>query len=212
MLGTFQEEKKISKNLIKFFSKDASFLISVAQIKQLPETKLTEVAFAGRSNVGKSSLLNAITNRRSLAFTSKMPGRTQEINFFNLGEKLILVDLPGYGFAKASKVKIANWTNLVTSYLKYRRQLSRVFILIDSRHGLKENDHKTMKNLEKAALSFQIILTKCDKLKPEDLNKIHTLIKEKISIYTSAHPTILATSAKNNYGINNLRFFISELI
>ena len=141
-----------------------------------------------------------------------MPGRTQEINFFNLGGKLILVDLPGYGFAKASKTRITNWTSLVSSYLKYRRQLSRVFILIDSRHGLKANDHKTMKNIEEAALSFQVILTKCDKLKPDGLNKIHSLVKEKISIYTSAHPTIIATSAKNNHGINNLRFFISELI
>tara|TARA_B100000073_G_scaffold321915_1_gene302833 strand:- start:200 stop:838 length:639 start_codon:yes stop_codon:yes gene_type:complete len=212
MLGTFQEEKKISKGLIKFFSNDSSFIISVAQTEQLPETKLTEVAFAGRSNVGKSSLLNAVTNRKSLAFTSKMPGRTQEINFFNLGGKLILVDLPGYGFAKASKSRITNWTSLVSSYLKYRRQLSRVFILIDSRHGLKANDHKTMKNIEEAALSFQVILTKCDKLKPDGLNKIHSLVKEKISTYTSAHPTIIATSAKNNHGINNLRFFISELI
>ena len=212
MLGTFQEEKKISKDLIRFFSSNSNFIVSANETKQLPETKLTEIAFAGRSNVGKSSLLNAITKRKSLAFISKLPGRTQEINFFNLGEKLILVDLPGYGFARAPKSKIANWTSLVNSYLRYRSQLSRVFILIDSRHGLKESDHDTMKNIEEAALSFQIVLTKCDKLKPEALNKIHLLVKDRISIYTSAHPTILATSAKNNYGINNLRFFISELI
>ena len=212
MLGKSQEIIKKSKELKKLFSTNSTFILGVANIDQLPESNLPEVAFSGRSNVGKSSLFNAVTQRKSLAYTSITPGRTQEINFFNINNKLIIADLPGYGFARASKSKISEWTKLVNTYLKYRPQLSRVYILVDSRHGLKTNDHKTMSKFQEIALSFQIVLTKCDKVKPDALKETTSNIKQRISNYTTAHPEIIITSAKKNIGVDELRFFLSELI
>lgn len=212
MPGKSQETIKKSKHLKKIFSINSKFILGVANIDQLPESNLPEVAFAGRSNVGKSSLFNAVTQRKSLAYTSITPGRTQEINFFDINNKLIIADLPGYGFAKASKSKISEWTKLVNTYLKYRSQLSRVYILVDSRHGLKTNDYKTMKKFQEIALGFQVVLTKCDKVRADALKETASTVKDKISNYTTAHPEIIITSAKKNIGVDELRFFLSELI
>ena len=139
----------------------AEFITSAVSVKQYPADDFPEFAFVGRSNVGKSSLINALTGRKMLARTSNTPGRTQQINFFQLGEKLMLVDLPGYGYAKASKRSVQNWTNLLKLYLKGRAQLRRVCLLIDARHGIKKTDQNIMKLLDQAAVSYQVILTKC---------------------------------------------------
>ncbi len=150
----------------KLFARECRFVMGVAQLDGLPEITAPEVAFAGRSNVGKSSLVNALTGRRTLARTSHTPGRTREINFFLLGERLMLVDLPGYGYARASKTSIRDWTALVRGYLKGRPNLRRVCLLVDARHGFKDSDRAVMAALDEAAVSYQIVLTKIDKTRP----------------------------------------------
>ena len=192
------------------FAQEAKFMLSVNGMENLPITDLQEVAFAGRSNVGKSSLINALTNRKSLAITANYPGRTQMLNYFDLGNQVILVDMPGYGFAKAPKSAIKMWTRLIFDYLKGRANLRRVFILIDARHGIKELDDKIMKELDKAAVVFQIILTKADKTSAKELEKTLAKVKSDIGKYTASYPEVIITSSQEGTGIEDLRAEIAR--
>lgn len=193
------------------FTQSCDFLISVASSDQLPDSQLPEVAFAGRSNVGKSSLLNALTGYNSLARTSNTPGRTQQINFFNLGERIILTDLPGYGYARARKSTVENWAKLIKNYIKGRAQLRRVCVLIDARHGLKNTDHETMNFMDAAAVGYQIIFTKCDKVKAVDLEYLLTKTQNEIAKHAAAHPDIIATSSFKSQGLEPLRAALASL-
>lgn len=194
----------------KLFAGPCDFVLGVAALSQLPDAALPEVAFAGRSNVGKSSLVNALTNRKTLAKTSATPGRTQQLNYFNLGGALYMVDMPGYGYAKVSKTQVAEWTRLIYDYLRGRPTLRCVFILIDSRHGLKESDLELMKMLDETAVSYRIILTKADKVKDQDLAKIKQAIMVTLKNHAAAYPDILATSAEKGAGIPELRAVIAS--
>ncbi len=186
-------------------------MTSVVSLDRLPPGGAPEFAFAGRSNVGKSSLLNAVTGRKALARTSGDPGRTRQLNFFSLGELAWLVDLPGYGYARAPKPEIARWTQLTGDYLRGRQQLARVFLLIDSRHGLKPSDIEVMSALDTAAVSYQIVLTKTDKLKSAELDKMLADTAEKIRKRPAAHPVLHATSSSKGAGIDALRAEIATL-
>jgi len=187
----------------KAFAGPCDFVLGVAGLEQLPEADRAEVAFAGRSNVGKSSLINTLTNRKDLARTSNTPGRTQQLNFFDLGGLMYLVDMPGYGYAKVSKSQRNEWTQLIFDYLQGRPNLRRVFILIDARHGLKDTDEELMDMLDKAAVTYQIVLTKCDK------GKQLSVLKEEIAAglkkHPAAYPEIVATSSVKNIGIEEFR-------
>jgi GTP-binding protein len=187
------------------FARQATFLMGAAKIDQLPAPDLPEVAFAGRSNVGKSSLINALVNRHGLARASTEPGRTREVNFFVLDERLRLVDLPGYGWAKASKATVKQFQNLGRSYLRGRPNLKRVYLLVDSRHGLKDPDREAMKALDVAAVSYQIVLTKADKLKPAEVEKVAAETLQAISKRPAAFPRVAATSSEKGTGIPELR-------
>lgn len=187
------------------FAKECTFMAGIVRVDDLPPDALPEVAFAGRSNVGKSSLVNALTNRKTLARTSNTPGRTQQVNFFDLGGRLHLVDLPGYGYAKASKDKVQSWNKLIRDYLRGRATLRRVCLLIDSRHGLKPNDEEIMALLDEAAVSYQIILTKSDKLHENQLKACLAVTAKKAAKHPACHPDILATSAEKGRGIAALR-------
>jgi len=187
------------------------FLISAASFEQLPDSELPEIAFAGRSNVGKSSLLNALTGRKNLARTSNTPGRTQQVNFFDLGGRMMLTDLPGYGYARATKSVVEKWTRLIKSYLKGRVQLRRVCLLIDSRHGLKATDHEAMDLMDGAAVAYQIILTKCDKIKASELEKLLEKTHKEIAKHVAAHPEIMVTSSAKSKGIEELRAALTTL-
>jgi GTP-binding protein len=193
------------------FAQSCDFLRGAAALDDIPEAALPEVAFAGRSNVGKSSLVNALTGRKSLARVSNTPGRTREINFFVLGGRLMLADLPGYGYARVSKTDSARWTELVFSYLRGRPNLRRVILLIDSRRGLLENDIEAMELLDQAAVSYQLVLTKADKLKPKELTEIENTITNASKRHGAAHPEILATSALLGQGIPELRASLAAL-
>lgn len=189
----------------KLFAGACDFVISAAAYKQLPNSPLVDVAFAGRSNVGKSSLINALTGRKTLARTSNTPGRTQQINFFNLGQQLHLVDLPGYGYARAPKKDVDQWNRLIRDYLRGRAQLKRVMILIDSRHGLKDTDHEVFDLLNKAAVNYQIVLTKIDKIKKADQEDVLARTREALKKQPAAHPGVLLTSSEKKIGIDDLR-------
>jgi GTP-binding protein len=189
----------------KLFAQACDFTWAAATVEQLPPETLPEVAFAGRSNVGKSSLVNALTGRKTLARTSNTPGRTQEVIFFELGGRLTLVDLPGYGYAKVSKTKQAMWTRTLFSYLRGRPTLERVNLLIDGRHGIKDSDREGMDLLDKAALSYQIILTKADKPKKGELEEIIDRTKDELLKRPAAHPVVRITSSETGLGIQELR-------
>jgi len=195
-----------------FFSQDCTFLKGVVALDGLPDGDRCEVAFAGRSNVGKSSLLNTLTNRKNMARTSNTPGRTQELNFFCITKKLYLVDMPGYGYARVSRSKVEAWTELMRSYLRGRASLKRVFILIDARHGLKQSDFDIMEMLDETAVSYQIVLTKCDKPKPPALKRIIDDTRTALGKHPAAHPEILITSSVKSTGIENLRAEIEALV
>jgi GTP-binding protein len=191
--------------------KDPQFLLGCVSLEQLPAADYPEVAFAGRSNVGKSSLLNALTNRKQLARTSATPGRTRELNFFLLGEKLYLVDLPGYGYARASKSDVERWTKLTRRYLRGRPNLQRIFLLIDSRHGIKANDAEMMAMLDETAVNYQIVLTKADKLKNTELEKVMDKTTEELAKHGAAHPEVIVTSSEKGTGMDVLRREIVKL-
>lgn len=193
------------------FAQSCTFITSAADEAGLPERDLPEVAFAGRSNVGKSSLVNALTGRTTLARTSHTPGRTQQINFFNLGDRLMLVDLPGYGYARAAKSDIRRWSALVRRYLKGRPELRRVCLLIDARHGAKEVDIEIMGDLDEAAVSYQVVLTKADKLKPAQVAAAQDAIERLLAKRPAAHPQSLVTSAAKGDGIASLRAALAAL-
>lgn len=187
------------------------FILGATGLDYLPAPELPEVAFAGRSNVGKSSLINALTNRKTLARTSNMPGRTREINFFNLGGRLMLADLPGFGYARVPKAMVEKWTRLVNAYLKGRPSLRRVCLLIDARHGIKDSDRAVMKMLDAAAVSYQIILTKADKVKAADLAQCLADTQAHLRTHTAAHPDVHVTSSEKGDGIAELRAALGEL-
>lgn len=193
------------------FAGPCTFITSAARIDQLPETRLPEVAFAGRSNVGKSSLVNALTGRRTLAKTSVTPGRTQQLNFFDLGGRLMLVDLPGYGYARAPKAKVEAWSHAVELYLAGRPPLRRTLLLIDSRHGLKDVDRRIMALLDRAAVAYQLVLTKADKIAAGALDARIAAADAELRTHAAAHPEVIATSARTGAGIEAVRANLAAL-
>ena len=195
----------------KLFERECVFVAGAAELARLPDPVLTEIAFAGRSNVGKSSLINALTRHNSLARTSRTPGRTQQINFFQLGGDLMLVDLPGYGYARASKQKIGTWTALIHDYLLGRPNLRRICVLIDSRHGLKDTDMALMAELDMAAVVYQFVLTKTDKISAGALQSLMSSIAALFPEHPAAFPRIIATSARSGDGIDLLRAELATL-
>jgi GTP-binding protein len=195
-----------------FFARPWRHVFGAPNTAALRPANELEVAFAGRSNVGKSSLINALTGQKALARTSNTPGRTRELNFFSADGGLTVVDMPGYGYARAPKSEVAAWTNLVFDYLRGRANLRRVYLLIDARHGLKENDLDALKLINKAAVSCQVVLTKTDKLKASELAEIVEQTAAAIAKQAAAHPAILATSSDKSAGIDVLRAEIAELV
>ena len=193
------------------FAQSCTFQGAATRVSNLPVESLTEVAFAGRSNVGKSSLINALVNHKKLARVSNTPGRTQEINFFNLGNKGHLVDLPGYGYAQVSKEKKLAWGEFLFSFLKGRASLKRVYVLIDSRHGLKLIDKTLFEALDKSAVSYQIVLTKADKLTKTEKQSIIQSLKAQSKEFIALYPDILLTSSLEGHGIEELRAEIAAL-
>ena len=207
-----EEEPDRSEAGRKLFSGPVSFLKSAPELKFLPEPVLPEIAFAGRSNVGKSSLLNRLTNRSGLARTSNTPGRTQELNIFEVGEPAVLrlVDMPGYGFAKAPKDIARRWRFLVNDYLRGRAVLRRALLLIDSRHGIKDIDREVMKMLDEAAVSYRLVLTKADKIKVSELEEVERRTGEEARRHAAAHPEVIATSSDTGVGMDRLRAAVIE--
>lgn len=195
----------------KLFSGGVDFVLGARSMTQIPTADIPEVAFAGRSNVGKSSLLNALTGRKQLARTSNTPGRTREVNFFNAGGRLMLADLPGYGYARVSKSEVEAWTRLIEDYLRGRVQLRRCCLLIDARHGLKDSDRTAMKMMDQAAQNYQIVLTKCDKIKPGPLARLIEATAAETATHGAAHPHIMRTSSRDNAGIAELRAELAKL-
>ena len=193
------------------FAHEAGFVAGVATIAGLPPDGLPEIAFAGRSNVGKSSLLNALTGRTSLARVSHTPGRTRQLNFFSLADRLMLVDMPGYGYAEAAKSEIAAWTELIRLYLRGRAGLRRACVLVDARHGIKPTDRPLMAMLDEAAVSFQIVLTKADKVRPGALAARLADVAAELATHVAAHPVIHLTSAHEGRGIAELRAVLAAL-
>lgn len=208
------EGEAIEEEARKLFAGPISFLKSAPSLAHLPPPDHPEVAFAGRSNVGKSSLLNALTNRNGLARTSNTPGRTQELNFFDVGSppRLRLVDMPGYGFAKAPKDVAKQWRFLVNDYLRGRQVLKRALVLVDSRHGLKDIDREVMKMLDDAAVSYHLVLTKGDKPKASELTAVQEALIAEARKHPAAHPEIFTTSSEDKLGIAELRRAVLEAI
>ena len=195
----------------KLFSGPVDFLKGVVAMDGLPGTDRVEVCFAGRSNVGKSSLINAITNRKGLARASNTPGRTQEINFFELGDERYLVDLPGYGFANAPVAIVEKWQRLLKDYLSGRPNLRRAFVLVDSRHGMKPVDEEIMQLMNKSALAFQVVLTKLDKIKDHERDQVLAQVRSKLAKHPAAFPELILTSSEKGEGLATLRAVIAEL-
>ncbi len=192
----------------KLFAGPCDFIMGVAKLEQLPQATHPEIAFAGRSNVGKSSLINTLTGRNTLARTSNTPGRTQQLNYFNLGEQIIIVDMPGYGYAKVSKEQRSDWDGLIRNYLRGRPSLRCVFMLIDSRHGLKDSDIEIMKMLDETAVSYRIIMTKCDKARAPEQEILRDKIEALTKKHAAAYPQIHFTSALKGEGIPELRAIV----
>jgi GTP-binding protein len=200
---TFTDEEIEAARVL--FAQPATFVMGAAKIEQLPAPDLPEVAFAGRSNVGKSSLINALVGMKALARASNEPGRTREVNFFDLGGRLRLVDLPGYGWAKAGKQVTKKFQNLGRDYLRGRVSLKRVYLLIDSRHGLKSVDTEALDTLDEAAVSYQIVLTKADKLKKGEAEAVAAQTLKAIAKRPAAYPAVVVTSSEKGEGIPDLR-------
>jgi GTP-binding protein len=207
-----QDQDELAERARKLFAGPVEFLKSAPGLKFLPDPDYPEIAFAGRSNVGKSSLLNALTNRKGLARTSNTPGRTQELNFFDVGSppQIRLVDMPGYGFAEAPKDLVKRWRFLVNDFLRGRAVLRRSIVLVDSRHGLKPVDVEIMDMLDTAAVNYQLVLTKADKVKPTELAKTLERTTEAAAKHAAAHPQLIATSSETGLGIAELRTAILE--
>ena len=211
-------EEPVAADLIeparKLFAGPVSFLLSAPALEFLPDPTVPEVAFAGRSNVGKSSLLNALTNRNALARTSNTPGRTQELNFFDVGEplRMRLVDMPGYGFAKAPPAMVRKWRFLVNDFLRGRPVLKRALVLIDARHGIKDVDREIMTMLDRAAVSYRLVLTKADKIKASELASVEAATAAEARKSAAAHPDIIVTSSEGGMGIPELRAAVLEAI
>jgi GTP-binding protein len=196
----------------KLFAAEWRFLSAAASFESLPPMAGIEIAFAGRSNVGKSSLINALTNRNALARTSNTPGRTQELIFFAASGPLTLVDMPGYGYAAAPKAKIAAWTALIRVYLRGRVNLARVYVLVDGRHGLKAADTEVLDLLDEAAVSYEIVLTKADEVKPDALDATIAAVTAAVRKRPASYPDVLATSARTGAGIADLRAAVVRLM
>ena len=196
----------------QLFAGDWTFLSAAPSLDSLPPMAGPEIAFAGRSNVGKSSLINALTGRKALARTSNTPGRTQELIFFGGASRLVLVDMPGYGYAATAKAKVAAWTRLIHDYLHGRATLARVYVLIDARHGLKDTDDSILDTLGKAAVSHEIVLTKCDQIGEAELAERAEAVKAAIRKRPAAFPDVIATSSHTSDGIDRLRAAIARLL
>jgi GTP-binding protein len=196
----------------KLFAGEWRFMMGAVKVEQLPFMEGVEIGLVGRSNVGKSSLVNALTGRKTLAKVSNTPGRTQELNFFRLGESLTIVDMPGYGFAKAPEPKVRAWTHLIHNYLKGRANLARIYVLIDARHGIKETDEPIFKTMDANAVSFQVILTKTDQLRADEREQRIVETAQKLMKHAAAHPHVLATSSRSADGIAELRAAIVALM
>ena len=212
---TEAEAGDIAERARKLFSGPIDFLKSAPQLEHLPSPDAPEIAVAGRSNVGKSSLINALTNRSKLARASNTPGRTQELNIFDIGRDPLvfrLVDMPGYGFAEAPKDMVKRWRFLINDYLRGRQVLKRALVLVDSRHGLKAVDHEIMKMLDDAAVSYHLVLTKADKIKPTVLDETIESVRTEARKHQAAHPLILATSSETGAGIAEVRTAILEAV
>lgn len=194
----------------KLFAGACDFIAGVASLEQLPEAGPPEIAFIGRSNVGKSSLLNALTGRKALARVSNTPGRTQQLNFFTLAEKMYLVDLPGYGYAKVSKTEKRDWNFLIKDYLRGRTTLTRVMLLVDSRHGLKESDNEFLKLLDQSAVTTQVVLTKTDLAKPAEVAAVREQIMQASRKHPAVFPAVVSCSSEKGDGIGELRAYLYE--
>ena len=194
------------------FTGECSFVAGAQDFRAIPDSDLPEIAFAGRSNVGKSSLINALTGRKALARTSRTPGRTQQINFFDIGGQFMLVDLPGYGYASAAKSKVHAWNEMVRRYLKSRPNLKRVCVLIDSRHGLKDVDRESMDMLDRAAVQYLVVLTKTDQVGSEDLQAVTAQTEATLQKHPAALPNVFLTSSREKAGIEDLRKRLEEFI
>ena len=193
------------------FAQACTFVLGCANLNQIPVDHLPEIAFAGCSNVGKSSLINALVGMKALAHTSNTPGRTRQINFFNLADRLMISDLPGYGYARAPKSQVKQWTTLVETYLKGRASLRRSFVLVDARHGVKSSDRNIFRMLDSEAQSYQVVLTKCDKVKAGPLSSLIDACHSELAKHGAAHPKIATTSARKGDGIPELRAAIAAL-
>ena len=204
------ESKKELGRLL--FSRETSFVKGVVDMQGLPSQDKIEVCFSGRSNVGKSSLINALTGRKGLARASNTPGRTQEINFFSIPENHYLVDLPGYGYANAPIKIVDKWQNLLKQYLAGRQSLRRAFVLVDGRHGVKKVDTEIMSMLDSSAVTFQVVLTKLDKVKEKDQENILEQVRTSLQKHPAAFPDIILTSSEKGWGIQTLRSVIAMLV